>query len=544
MSGPMRSNSISLMQYRGAAASRAARKFVAALVLTVAACADAPTAFIPQPDPAPSPRRALGIVTLRFNVGGNGQVQASLSSPDAGIIGGPRMTLTSPDEPGAASVFIEALPDGGSFTHGTPGSGGYRYVFGTAKIRNAGINSSSVWVPHTTPRTNLTLVATAIGGGINGTPFSQLSKFNGTDADPAIASQIKPTGAVRQTLLGGITSHSPDVLQVFTEAEVAHVPNAVPYGYIVQHATNAGSRTLAANPAPDQFDGLLALGIKIPLQTNPADDVYGFSMSFIVYDDTETRITQSIEEQDPAGQAAFEARVAQLSGLSGITLLTGGSYGGTSSAAVRKLCAIRIAGTVASPTAFLDPAANSCPIISAINPASGTQGTTASVTLTGTGFDPNPGATTLAISGSGITVNNVNVASTTSLTANFVIAGGASTGARSVTVTTGIGTGPVKTFTVLAAGSSPPTLTSISPTFGPRGAPVTLTLTGTNFVSGATVSMDNSDGQIFAGPVTLVSSTTLTAEFFIGPSAATGGRAVTVTTSGGTTSAQTFTITP
>ena len=540
----MQSHFTSRMQHSDAAGRRAARTFVTALALTAVACADAPTAFVPQPDPAPSPRRALGIVTLRFNVGGAGAVHASVSSPDAWIPSGPRMTLTSPDEPGAASVFLEGLPDGGSFTHGTPGSGGYRYVFGTAKVRNAGINSSNVWVPHTTPRTNLTLVATAIGGGINGTPFSQLTKFNGTNADPAIASQIKPTGAVRQTLLGGITSHSPDVLQVFTEAEVAHVPNAVPYGYIVQHATSVGSRTLPANPAPDQFDGLLALGIKIPLQTNPTDDVYGFSMSFIVYDDTETRITQSVEEQDVAGQAAFEARVSQLSSLSGITLLTGGSYGGTSSAAVRKLCAIRIAGTAASPTAWLDPGAGLCPIPSVVNPASGTQGTTASVTLTGTNFDPNPGATTVAISGSGVTVNAVNVASTTSLTANFVIAAGATTGARSVTVTTGIGTGPPKTFTVLAAGVPAPTLTSINPTSAPRGAPVTLTLTGTNFVNGATVSMDNADGQIFGPNVVFVSATTLTAEFFISPSATTGGRGVTVTTPGGTTAARTLTITP
>lgn len=540
----MRFHSTSRMQRNDPGRSRLARTVMAALAFAAAACGETPMAVIPQPEPQPEPGKPLGVVTLRFTVTGAGQVRASLSSPGAGTTSGPRLTLTSPDEPGAASVFIEALPDGGSFTYGTPGSGGYRYVFGTAKIRNAGINSSMVWVPHTTPRTNLTLVATAIGGGINGTPFSQLSKFDGSNADPAIASQIKPTGAVRQTLLGGITSHSPDVLQVFTEAEVAHVPNAVPYGYIVQNATVVGSRTLPANPAPDQFDGLLALGIKIPLQTNPADDVYGFSMSFIVYDDTETRITQSIEEQDAAGQAAFEARVAQLSGLTGITLLTGGSYGGTSSATVRRLCAVRIAGTASSPTAFLDPAAALCPITSAISPASGVQGTTTSVTLTGTNFDPNPGATTVSVSGSGVTVNNLNVASTTSLTADFVVASGAATGARNVTVTTGIGSGPAKTFTVLSSSTPAPTLTSISPTSGSRNSAVVLTLTGTNFVSGATVAMDNSDGQVFAGPVTLVNATTLTANFFLSPTAALGGRAVTVTTPGGTTGAVTFTVNP
>ena len=41
------------------------------------------------------------------------------------------------------------------------------------------------------------------------------------------------------------------------------------------------------------------------------------------------------------------------------------------------------------------------------------------VTLTGTNFVV--GATTVAVSGGGVTVNNVVVGSTTSLTANFVL---------------------------------------------------------------------------------------------------------------------------
>lgn len=534
--------SLSIPRARGTEVCGARHRVGLAIAFAAAiACADAPTEVVPKLVPE-VPGRAIGTVTLRFNVTGAGKVRTSVSVPGSAVASAARFVLTSPDEPNAASVYIEELPEGGSFTHGTPGAGGYRYVFATAKIRNAGINNSGNWVPHTTQRTNLTLVATAGNGGIDGTPFSMLTKFDGSAASNSIAAGIKPTGAVRQTLLGGITSHAPDVLQVFTESEVAHVPNAVPYGYMVQHATVTGSRTLAANPGPTQFDGRLALGIKIPLQANPADDVYGFSMTFIVYDDTETRITQSLEEQDAAGQAAFEGRVAQLSGLSGITLLTGGSYGGSSSAVVRKLCAVRIAGTVTSPTAFLDPGAALCPTLSAVSPVSGVLGTTVGVTLTGTNFDPNPGATTVAVSGSGVTVNNVNVASATSLTADFVIASGAATGARAVTVTTGIGTGAARTFNVVSSPTATPTLTSISPTSGARDAAVTLTLTGTNFVSGATVEMSNPDGQIFAGPVTLVSSTTLTAQFYVGPGAATGARAVTVTTPGGTTAPQTFTV--
>ena len=68
------------------------------------------------------------------------------------------------------------------------------------------------------------------------------------------------------------------------------------------------------------------------------------------------------------------------------------------------------------------------------------------VTLTGTNFVV--GATTVTVSGAGVTVNNVVVGSTTSLTANFVLDSTATPGARTVTVTTAGGTSGAQTFTV------------------------------------------------------------------------------------------------
>lgn len=78
----------------------------------------------------------------------------------------------------------------------------------------------------------------------------------------------------------------------------------------------------------------------------------------------------------------------------------------------------------------------------------------------------------------------------------------------------------------------PPTITSLSPMSGAAGA--TVTITGTNFVSGATVSFGGTAGT----GVTVVSSTQITCT---APSHANGAVSVTVTTSAGTSSAATFT---
>ena len=141
----------------------------------------------------------------------------------------------------------------------------------------------------------------------------------------------------------------------------------------------------------------------------------------------------------------------------------------------------------------------------------------------------------------GVTVNSVVVGSSTSLTANFVLDPAAATGARTVTVTTAAGTSGAQTFTITLPAPGAPTLTSVSPNQGIQGTTVAVTLTGTNFVVGATT-VNVSGGGVTVNNVVVGSSTSLTANFVLDPAAATGARTVTVTTAGGTSGAQIFTI--
>jgi hypothetical protein len=81
----------------------------------------------------------------------------------------------------------------------------------------------------------------------------------------------------------------------------------------------------------------------------------------------------------------------------------------------------------------------------------------------------------------------------------------------------------------------------VAPDAGNQGTNVNVTLAGTNFViGGTTVAVSGAD--VTVSGVNVASSTSLTATFAIGWSAAIGARNVTVTTSAGTSGAQIFTV--
>ena len=77
-------------------------------------------------------------------------------------------------------------------------------------------------------------------------------------------------------------------------------------------------------------------------------------------------------------------------------------------------------------------------------------------------------------------------------------------------------------YTFTTAGSDPPTVTSISPNNGPFSGGTSVSITGTNFVSGATVTF----GGVAANSMNVVSTTSITATT---PSHAAGSVDVTVT---------------
>jgi hypothetical protein len=177
------------------------------------------------------------------------------------------------------------------------------------------------------------------------------------------------------------------------------------------------------------------------------------------------------------------------------------------------------------------------PVLSSIAPTGGTQGTNVSVTLNGANFLP---GATVAIGGTGVSATNITVAGSTRITATFVVAATAATGAHPVTVTTSAGTSVAQSFTVSASVPAKPALSSLAPNAATRGATVNVTLTGTNFTSPATVTVQGS--VVTVSNVVVVSSTRITATFRVSATATRRSRNTTVATPAGASNALPFTV--
>jgi hypothetical protein len=182
-------------------------------------------------------------------------------------------------------------------------------------------------------------------------------------------------------------------------------------------------------------------------------------------------------------------------------------------------------------------APSTVPVLSSIAPNSGTQGTNVSVTLAGANFQP---GVTVSVGGAGVSAGSVALVSSTLITATFSIAATAATGAHSVTVTTTAGTSAPQSFSVTAPVSAKPTLSSLTPNSAARGATVNVTLNGTNFTTGATVTVQGS--VVAVSNVVVVSPTTITATFRVSPTAARRSRNTSVTTQAGTSNVLAFTV--
>ncbi|MDK2011822.1 MULTISPECIES: beta strand repeat-containing protein [unclassified Deinococcus] len=267
------------------------------------------------------PVHPLGLVTVNFS----GLTAPSGPEVSASVPGG----LTGSGLADLGSIQLRAASSG-TFTTGTRGVDGVRYLYATFLVRNA----TAAGTAYTTPRQNLTLIAASTPSTLNNTPFSSLKRFDGSDADPTIAPLIQPTTGLTfdpRTGRPGLLSGAQD-LQVYAENEVAGisgVTRAFPFGFVTRNRTRTDSRTLNANPGSSAFDGVVTVALKLPLQANVADDPYTFNMTFAVVDDSLTRVTESPEEQvggDVAARAtALGAQVAVLCGstYSGTPLFIG-----------------------------------------------------------------------------------------------------------------------------------------------------------------------------------------------------------------------------
>ena len=182
------------------------------------------------------------------------------------------------------------------------------------------------------------------------------------------------------------------------------------------------------------------------------------------------------------------------------------------------------------------------PTLTVRNVTSGNRGWPVGVSLTGTGFQPGATVRLTRTGYSDIIATGVTVVSPTQITCIFNLLG-VTSGTWNIMVTNADGqSSGTMTFTVNAPA---PTFTSNAPATGARGAAPGLTITGTGFQPGATVTYTRAPTTISLTNVNVVSPTQITGTLVIPAGATTGLYNVTITNtdSSTVTSANRFTVT-
>jgi hypothetical protein len=223
-----------------------------------------------------------------------------------------------------------------------------------------------------------------------------------------------------------------------------------------------------------------------------------------------------------AGSGFVSGATVRVNGVAatGVTFVSASQLRANTPAASAGTYAVQVTnpdtqtGTLANAFTYVPP-----PAVTSVSPTSGptTGGTT--ITVTGSAF----------VSGATVRVNGVAATGVTFLSATQVraVTPAGTAGARSVQVTN-----PDTQSSTLASAftyttvTPSPTLTAIAPATGSTAGGTAVTLTGTNFTAGATVTI----GGASATSVVVASATSITA---VTPSGAAGARDVRVTLTGG-----------
>ncbi len=167
--------------------------------------------------------------------------------------------------------------------------------------------------------------------------------------------------------------------------------------------------------------------------------------------------------------------------------------------------------------------------VTSISPNNGVRGATIGATVSGTGFVNGADVKLVRAGEPDITATGVVVTSATRITCTIALPGDAAIGTWDVVVTNPDGESASKddAFTIKMPLL---TVTSITPNTGLRGTTVPVTIGGTEFASGATVTLTKS-GQagIVATDVVVVSPATITCTLELPPAAASGAWNVVVT---------------
>ena len=287
-----------------------------------------PTPQTPTPAPTVFKPKLLGSVT--FDIDSSGKTTKARFERQTRAT-----TFPAESEFTFTPAFFEAL---------TPAAGTDRFL-------NARFNLANVSVA--TDYSNLTFVAyfkrrPAGTDNVNGSAFSNIIDFGGGSSNAATwALQLRPSHGMKSDSLGGyIVDDTHSDMQVFspsetttleTDAQAGGLINSgtvgegvLSYGYVARNAANGRTITHGTN------NNTLSISLRVPQNGDAGNgnSAYRYSMTFLIFADNTTRVTESVEEQAASGAGGratpLGATVAYLCGssLSSGTFIPGAKTAG------------------------------------------------------------------------------------------------------------------------------------------------------------------------------------------------------------------------
>ncbi len=261
--------------------------FLLALTGLFVSCSQAPSQL--------EPSKVFGLLEIQFH-----NIQGKISSSTEYIPFASRNS--SLKTPGLASANLPVVTPNGSATTGD--ANGQRYITATYNISNpvSGTNFTNLTF-HAVKVNSTTLGALSVGN----TALRNIKDLDGNLMPTAsIAEGILPGHKVNigvgGTLIvdanGADFNHVPatdsNTVQAAADASTLGVGNVTPldYAFTARQSATSPARAIAAGGT-----GIVTLGYNYPVGTNPTTP-QSFSVTYLVTDESETRVTRSLEESN------------------------------------------------------------------------------------------------------------------------------------------------------------------------------------------------------------------------------------------------------
>jgi hypothetical protein len=322
---------------------------------------------------------------------------------------------------------------------------------------NSGVSGTITSTSATSVTASITITgAAATGGTTIGLTVGGTNNFVGFTVNPAVTlTSVSPaSGATGTTfpvtftgtsLTGttAVTSPNTGVTATLGTVTSTTVAATVTISASATLGATTLSLTVGGQSVPIAFT--VVSGTPTLTSVSPASGAGGSTFS-VTFTGTNLSAATAVISGNAGISGTISGAPSSTSVSASITITAGAATGGTTLGLTVGSQNVSVAFTVTAPA----------PTITGLTPASGEQGHTVPVTITGTNL---LNITAISVSGAGVTASAAGGGSSTSQSATFVITSGAATGLRTVSVTTASGVATAG-FTVNAA---PALAVSLSP---------------------------------------------------------------------------------